>query len=399
MKLPRFESRFTRRVALLLFAGQVVGAQNVVVEGGGGRVLPAVEVSTHQVEGLVNRVPDLARTADDSSTRLLSSVLQAQINLLVEGWPWMALHHTLGISGAEVYFDHPDELFLSLAMAIPRLPEPLAEKADHLLAQCLTSAPPYGIEGFDRRAGRARESYDVPPPLRLPGRGRPHGALGIYSFWAYAHYGKHSKLPADHWPAIKSRLQPLLQQPLTSGSRGGEQADDAPERLNADIAGLIGGARLARMVNDVAMRQSILPCLRRFLEARVNLERTNALVILKTNAATKHLHNVKLARYCAMVPELGLFLAEADGGCARERLREIREARPGWYLAYGERLIGGENYTNPLHFRRALASGAALVEQLPGEVLAGFVDRPHGAADLYFIEQLVLTLWSLAGRP
>jgi hypothetical protein len=373
-------------------------AQNVVDEAGPSRVLPATEVSAAQAEAVLESVPKLGGASTEPQTRRLMQILETQVTLLIEGWPWMPLHHPLGISGAEVYFDHPDELFLALSLALPYLSEPLALKTQTLLKNCLNQTPPYGLEGFERRAGRVRESYDVPASLRLAGRGQPHGALGVYAFWAWVHYGRRTDLAREHWPAVKSRMMPLLGQGMAFDVNGVTRGDDAAEKLNADIAGLIGCARLARLAGDEDTRRTALDRLAALLESRVNLERTNPKILEKTNSSTKHLHVVKLARYCSMVPELGNILTKLDDGCSRERLRAFREARPGWFMAYAERLTGGENYTNPLHLRRALFSGCASVEQLPGSILAGWLDGPHGRADLYFIEQVALTLWSLAGR-
>ena len=55
-------------------------------------------------------------------------------------------------------------------------------------------------------------------------------------------------------------------------------------------------------------------------------------------------------------------------------------------------MIGGENYTNPLHFSRALFAGAVFIEQLPPEEIASFVDVPWCKGDFYFIETCALAL-------
>ena len=73
-------------------------------------------------------------------------------------------------------------------------------------------------------------------------------------------------------------------------------------------------------------------------------------------------------------------------------MKNFREARNGWHLAFGDRMIGGENYTNPLHFSRALFAGAVFVEQLPAEQIMGFVDVPWCKGDFYFIEKCALAL-------
>jgi len=129
-------------------------------------------------------------------------------------------------------------------------------------------------------------------------------------------------------------------------------------------------------------------------ELRVNLERTNPKILEVTGTSTKHLHLSKLARFCDLTPEVGAAVRTMTDGCGAAHLKNFREARNGWHLAFGDRMIGGENYTNPLHFSRALFAGAAFVEQWPGEELARFVDVPWCRGDFYFIEKCALALRS-----
>ena len=86
-------------------------------------------------------------------------------------------------------------------------------------------------------------------------------------------------------------------------------------------------------------------------------------------------------------------------GLAARRLAALRAARNGWYLALGDRLIGGENYTNSLSFSRALLAGATLVERRPGPEVAAYLDVPWCKGDLYFLEKSVYALWALQGWP
>ena len=92
-------------------------------------------------------------------------------------------------------------------------------------------------------------------------------------------------------------------------------------------------------------------------------------------------------------------LARLDGGCGARNLKVFRQERNGWFLAFGDRLIGGENYTNPAHFPRSLFAGAVFLEQLPTEQLCAFIDVPWCQGDFYFIEKCVYALWAGAGRP
>jgi hypothetical protein len=213
----------------------------------------------------------------------------------------------------------------------------------------------------------------------------------VYALWQAAHT---ADLPAkDHWPAVVKRVGPLLGKDYAFDTQKTHAKDEA-ERLTGDLAGLIGFVRLARSpaVRDREAEKAGQARLRQVLELRVNLERVNPRVLEPTDSTTARLHAAKLARYCGLVPEVGAALARHTDGAAAKRLAAFRESRPGWWLAAGDRLIGGENYCSPPHLSRALFAGAALVEGLPAADLAGWVDIRWCAADLYFAEKAALAL-------
>jgi hypothetical protein len=115
------------------------------------------------------------------------------------------------------------------------------------------------------------------------------------------------------------------------------------------------------------------------------------------NPHTLEAYVFKLARYVDLVPSVGRSVRE-HAQVASARLREYRAERETWYMAFGDRSIGGENYTNPPHFARSLFAAGALVEHLDAEQLTRFVDVPWCEADLYFIEKAAFALWVAGGR-
>jgi hypothetical protein len=137
-----------------------------------------------------------------------------------------------------------------------------------------------------------------------------------------------------------------------------------------------------------------------WLQWRVDLERLNPTILEpSTRSASKSLHHYKLARYCAMTPELGAALARHAAPVAAQRLAAFRAERNAWWLAFGDRMVGGENYTNPLHFSRALFAGAAWVEQVPARQLWEWVDVPWCHGDYYFMEKCAAALERAAVAP
>jgi hypothetical protein len=395
--LQRLSFKIIVTFATLFFIDSA-GSQNIVVQFSDRFTANPVRLTDTDVSELFFRTPDFPRRATSSEGGRIAAKLDAHVAAFLDGAPWMPFQHTLGISGHEVSFAHPDEMFLVLAQSMPYLSEPTASRLRVFLHAELLKAPPYAEPGFDHRSGRPRESYDVPPALRVSGHGKANSALGVYAFWACCHHVGKSADVRD-WDAIKTRVKFLLDaqykfDPQTNGPGKGEA-----QKLNGDLAGLIGLARLARLQGDDAIEQQALRRGRELLELRVNLERTNPFILENSDAATKRLHNARLSRYCGMVPEVGEALARFSADCGTRHLKAFREERNGWFLAFGDRFVGGENYTNPIHFPRSLFTGAALIEQSPSQQLFTFIDVPWCKGDFYFIERCTLALWADAGRP
>ena len=396
---------------------------------------PVMLTDTDVSESFVWRAPNFTASPASSEARRIAAKLDAHVTEFLEGAPWIPFHHTLGISGYEANFGHPDEMFLSLAFATPWVkPGTTARIREFLAAQLHSGPAPYEEAGFEFRAGRARESYNVPENLRRSGRASAAHALGVYAFWAYCHYCADAAVAREHWPRVKARMKPLLESDYAFDPRRTTYAKSESEKLNGDLAGLLGLARLARLVKDAEAERQAIARGRQLLELRVNLDRLNPRFVEKSADATKGLHNFKLARYCALVPEVADALRRRTDGCAAAHLKSFRQERNGWNLAFGDRFIGGENYTNPLHLPRCLFTGAVFIEGLPFYVhggadlpvgqdarqrvstglkaptgavgieqavhdLAGFVDVPWCPGDFYFIEKCAFALWADAGRP
>jgi hypothetical protein len=194
-------------------------------------------------------------------------------------------------------------------------------------------------------------------------------------------------------------MKPILEKEPSFDITKLDYKNDEAERLTGDAAGLVGFVRMARLVGDAKSADDGAAQLRRVLRLRINLDRVNPQVIEPTMSTSAHLHAHKLARYGRLVPEVAAALVAHTDGLAARRLAAVRTSRNGWHVTLGDRWIGGENYTSPLHFGHALFAGAALVERLEGDELLRYVDVPACAADLYFIERCALALWAAAGRP
>jgi hypothetical protein len=338
--------------------------------------------------------PDLAIPPHPEAKRVAEK-LDRHVQALIAGWPWKPFQHTLGISGFETCFDHPDELFHALSLALPYLTELTRSSTAKLLQELATSHPPYAIDGFARDQGRPRERYDVPPDLRPKGSRPTESAFGVFAFWVYQNRAGDWPEPVEierHWPALRARIEPLLKTDYAFDPVRRDDARDQVEKLNGDLAGLIGFARFAAIRRDESVRARALNRIGQLAQLRLDHERLNPRLAAKTNSASKGLHHFKVARFCDFSFPIAELFDDSTRTLAATRLGTFRTARNGWWMAFGDRLIGGENYTNPTHFSRALFTGAALVERLPSEELCRWVDIPWCEADLYFIEKCALAL-------
>jgi hypothetical protein len=373
-------------------------AQNIVETLGGNAVAGPVSLTDADVQAALDAILDQSAAPQGPEARRVAAKLDAHVAELLDGFPWKAFHNTLGISGYEAYFNHPDQVFHALSLALPYLAPATAAKAKAFLAAQLATAPPWAEEGYENLTGKPREPYDVPDALRLKGRGRAAGASGVYAFWEYVLAAKAPDAATTHWAVLKARMQPLLAADHRFDTNKYYAKDEA-QRLNGDAAGLVGLVRLARLAGDAETAKQAIARARQVLELRVNLDRVNPRVLEKTESTSARLHAFKLARYVDLVAPVGELLRTRTDGLAAKRLKAVREACPGWWMALGDRYIGGENYTSPPHFARGLFAGAALVEGLDGPALLAAVDVPWCRGDLHFIETCALALWASAGRP
>jgi len=372
--------------------------QNVIDAAAHERRLEPVDLDASHVTALLAETPDFAVRAGGEEAERVRAKLNRHVAAMLAGRPWKAFHNTLGISGYEAYFNHPDEVVCALAVALPQLDGATRDKARAFLSEIIARHPPYAREGFENRRGRPRERYAVPDELRLDGRGKAGDTFGVYALWVYGYWSEDAQAAKAHWDGVSKRMAPLLEKPSAFDIRKQDYSRDEAQRLNADLAGLVGLARLARTTGHADTGKQARAKALELLSLRVNLERVNPKILDKTHSASKTLHIAKLARYCRLVPEVGRAVADLSGGMGAARLAAFRAKRNAWYLAFTERLIGGENYVSPPHMGRAMMAGAAFIERLPGDELLRFVDVPWCEGDLYFIEKCTCSLWAAGGR-
>ncbi len=383
-----------------LAASPTTRGQNVVDSSRQSAVAPPISLDADAVRALLWRAPRLERPAGDCpEAARIRAKLDRHVRDFLDGFPFRSFHMTLGISGHESCFGHPDEMFWALSLAVPVLPDKTATRVRDFLRRQLTARPPWEVDGFEHRAGRPRESYAVPDHLRSDGRARATNAFGVYALWAWTHWaGGGDELTPARWRTIRSRMEPILANDYRFDIRRHHERDEA-EQLNGDLAGVIGCLRLARGAGDKTTESRALSRAVQMLALRINLERVNPRLLEASKTSASHsLHAAKLARWIDLAPCVGFALRELTDGVAVRRLAAFREARNAWHVAFGPRLIGGENYTSPPHFSRALFDAAVFVEWLDARQISSFVDVEWCRGDYYLIAKCVWALWALEGR-
>lgn len=383
---------------MAIFVGAIfsifVQAQNIV-ETEGGIVRERRALAGGELD-LLKVPPAAAEMEAPVPSNDVRERLAKHIDELIAGWPWRPFYHQLGISGAETHFGHPDELFHVLSMALPALDVAHATKVKAFLSDRLRESPPYQLAGFPPHQGRARERYTVPETLRSARRSEARDLWGVHAFLEYVVASELEGAVPAHWPAIRERIAPLLEKDYPFDPTSGKYRNDEAQRLNGDLAGLYAAIHLGRMAQDERTAALAEQKAASLLQMRLDLERLNPRFLEPTTVATKSLHHSKLSRYLHL-PEPAMVMLRHDGTAA-ERLRPFREARPGWWMAFGDRYIGGENYTTSPDFGRALFIAAMELEPASPQQASAWLDVPWCKADLYYIERVTLFLRATAKK-
>lgn len=327
--------------------------------------------------------------------------LNAAVTELVDEGPWAPFIVELGISGEERHFWRSAETMQTVALAIPFLTPGVRAKAKRYLDRLWAGGMPLDRPTWPVGVGRRREPYDLGPEMlayaNTPVRYQA-SVEDLYAVWAYAQY-------ANAWPKVLAalpRIRAVWQQYASQPVRfdNDDMVGDAAERLNGEIAGTLAYARIAMRAGQRAEADVAMSRLAELVTERVHHERADTRFVRETRVAHYALHQAKVPRYVGLTPEVGLALHLYAGKELRRNLRLLTTQLPMWYQAYGERLIGGENYISPPHLARALFAALAYGGVATSTELVAKLDQPWCRADLYWMEKLTATLRAaLTRRP
>ncbi|MGE5296368.1 MAG: hypothetical protein ACM3VT_16220, partial [Solirubrobacterales bacterium] len=328
---------------------------------------------------------------DSDLSRVLRSRLGNAVLELVNGWPWAPLVVELGISGEERHFWRSAETMQTVSAALPYLDSATREKTVAFLDELWNQGMPLTVPVHSDKGSR-REPYNLGPGMKAYASQEIKYEMNIedlYAVWAYAHY-------ADRWDRVLSRVD-AVGEVFRAFDNGRFRFDhngvhDEAEHLNGQIAGVLAAARIFVRAGRDQEGERALTLLAELATQRVHHERADTWLIRPTSTASKGLHQAKVPRYVGLTPELGAILRQYAGEPLNRSVRALTQGLPLWYQAWGERMIGGENYISPPHLARgvfmALAEGC---DASPAE-LAAKLDQPWCKADLYYIEKLTAVL-------
>lgn len=163
---------------------------------------------------------------------------------------------------------------------------------------------------------------------------------------------------------------------------------NAVAALNGQIAGALVYVRIMRRAGQAEEARAAAEVLARLVSDRVHFE------LSENRLQSRREHHAAIPRYLNLTPEIGRMLADHAGEALRTNLDDLDRQLPVWHQAWGERLIGGENYISPPGLARGLFLAAAYGGWAAPEKLTRFLDQPWCKADLYYIEKLTAALTS-----
>ena len=395
----------------------VVPAGNLATASVGklDKSIPVKEVSAKMVKQLIQNIPN-EKVKKSVVGKKVEAKLDKAVTELISEKQWAPFIVELGISGEELHFTRSSETMQALAMAYPYLNKNTKKKTLIYLDALFDRGVPFGKASCDGvTAGKRREFHTfgelVLKSGKLARKVPKNKAIpeDLYALWAYANY-------CNRWDKVKSKIpqikaafsqfkpyKEVIFEKKWSHKKGkmvtievnihDDWKNDSMEHLNKDIAGVIGYARIMKKLEQSAEVAKAEKTLKEMLTLRLHHEKADTRYIRGTASGTisSHHHAGKLPRYVGLTPELSSFLAK-NAPIMKKMVPKICDQIPVWHHAFGERMIGGETYTNPPHLARGLFAIQADGIKIPMTDLIYYLDQPWCKADLYYIEKLTSLL-------
>jgi hypothetical protein len=324
--------------------------------------------------------------SDPVLTSSLRNRLDAQVLELIRQGPWAPLAIQLGISGSDIYYQRTAVTMQIVAQALPYLSPAVAEQAQAYLHQLHREGVPLDKPVWPGGQGKRRELYDMAPELHEAAtRTLEYNARidDVYALYAYAKATDSFNALSGKVAQMSKLLDGLDAEGYSFDPSG--KANEASWYLNGEIGGLIGYARIMEKLGRQDRVQRALKLLEPRLEARIRLEKANRDIIRRR---TRGLHYESIPRYRSLTPELAEILGNQAQQALTRNIDDLVTGLPLWYQAFGERMVGGENYMSPPNLSRGIFMALADGLKADPAAMARFLDQPWSKADLFYIEKI-----------
>jgi len=355
-----------------------------------------IPVRAEHLQEIINTpTPATVEHAVTPLAKRLRAMLDAEVLELTEEGPWAPFIVQLGIVNEQRYFWRTAETLQILSLALPHLSPPVRAKAKEYLDKMFASGTPLKVPVHADNGARRREHYDFGPGMKNFAKRRVRynaNVEDLYAVWSYAHY-------ADAWDEVLAH-QDEIREIFASFAQRSVQFDhndnrnDAAERLNAQIAGTLAYVRIMKRAGRQELVERAMARLAELVTERVHHELADSRPIRQSASS----HNAKIPRYVELAPQVSAILRRHAKEKFTYHVRGLAKQLPVWYQAFGERMIGGENYISPPHLARGLFAALADGVRLAPEELCRYLDHPWCKADLYYIEKLTAILRRLDGE-
>jgi hypothetical protein len=378
-----------------------VAGGNVASRGGGAfktdldKIIITTQDLNKYIENLQGWQPQAQLGAGSGHlVEQLRARLDVEVLELVDDGPWAPFIVELGISGEEKHFHRASRNMQIVALALRHLSAHVRNKAIAWLDGLFDAGAPLSQQPSNNNA-KCRELYTLGPGMVEFAETSERFVAGIediYALWAYSYYADRWEKIPELLPDVEQIVEDFLVRDFDFSHDG---TDDEAEHLNAQIAGLLAAIRIIERFDESATTAKAKKRLSEMVTERVHHERADTWLIRPTKVASKGLHQAKVPRYVGLTPEVAAMLSEFASSELDSNVRNLMTGLPLWYQAFGERMIGGENYISPPHLARGLFIAAADGAVLDPEQLAAKLDQPWCRADLYYIEKISAVLRTL----
>ncbi len=330
------------------------------------------------------------KQADCKLAEALRARLDAQVLELVEGGPWAPLAIQLGISGPQVYFRRTSETMEAVSLAMPHLSSEVAAKAKAYLNKLYRDGVPLMKPVWPGGEGKRREAYDLAPEIsEVAARTLDYktSVKDLYALYAYARATDNVEILRNHQADMNALFRRATQKSLEF--EFDDLKSNAAQELNAITAGILAYARSMDALGEQQKVDEALKVLKPLMIERAYHEMSNRRLVRPEGGV---LHTANTPRYRDLTPETAAIIDALAGEALRRNVNDLLTGLPIWHHAYGERMVGGENYISPPSLAHSIFIALADGVGAEPETLAAFVDQPWGKADLFYINKLAAAL-------